>query len=394
MEPYPSQRLSVAPMMELTDRHFRYLMRLISQRSLLFTEMVTARAVLHGDRGYLLGFNAAEHPLALQLGGSDANELSEASVIGEGLGFDEINLNVGCPSDRVQSGRFGACLMAEPQLVSELIAAMQARVALPVTVKCRVGIDRQDSYDLFREFIAEVASSGCKRFYVHARKAWLDGLSPKQNRDVPPLRYEFVYQLKQEFPDLEISINGGITEWSAIETHLQKVDGVMLGRAAYYNPALMFDADARVYADSSGANPPDLYSSGIAQPGLPEDDALLTAQIEVARQYAAYMDEEHSEGVPLSAMCRHLVGLIQQRPGARLWRRTLSSNVNQAPNAASLVETAIDLVVAHAQASASANNLVDNSVENNSVEKKISSEPLPSTTVMPRQSGSGCNVST
>lgn len=339
--------------MELTDRHYRFLMRLICQQCLLFTEMVTARAVLHGDRQYLLGFNPQEHPLALQLGGSEASELAEASRIGEDYGYDEINLNVGCPSDRVQSGRFGACLMAEPQLVSECITAMQSSVSVPVTVKCRVGIDRQDSYELFRQFIETVAASGCQRFYVHARKAWLDGLSPKQNRDVPPLRYEFVYKLKREFPELEIAINGGITEWPAIEDHLQKVDGVMLGRAAYYNPSLMFDTDARLYPDASanntGLNPADLYSSGIKQPGRPEDDPLLAAQINVARQYAVYMDQEHSKGVPLSAMCRHLVGLIQQRPGARLWRRTLSSNVNQAPDATDLVESAIALVIAHAQ---------------------------------------------
>ena len=216
-------------MMELTDRHFRYLMRLISQRSLLFTEMVTARAVLHGDRAYLLGFNSEEHPLVLQLGGSDSSELAEAAAIGEQFGYDEINLNVGCPSDRVQSGRFGACLMAEPELVADCIAAMQARVTIPVTVKCRVGIDRNDSYEPFRHFVETLAQGGCGRFYVHARKAWLDGLSPKQNRDVPPLRYEFVYQLKQEMPELEIAINGGITEWPDIDGHLQQVDGVMLG---------------------------------------------------------------------------------------------------------------------------------------------------------------------
>ena len=340
-------------MMELTDRHFRYLMRLISQKTLLFTEMVTARAVLHGDRQYLLGFNAEEHPLALQLGGSDAAELAQASLIGEDFGYDEINLNVGCPSDRVQSGRFGACLMAEPQLVADCISTMQTRVSVPVTVKCRVGIDRNDSYELFRDFIETVAGSGCQRFYVHARKAWLDGLSPKQNRDVPPLRYEFVYQLKQEFPDLHIAINGGITQWPDIEQHLKQVDGVMLGRAAYYNPALMFDTDARVFTASSAVNPADLYATGINQPGNPQDDALLSAQIEVAKQYAAYMDREHSKGVPLSAMCRHLVGLIQQRPGARLWRRTLSSNVNLAPNASDLVDTAVALVVAHAEAKVS-----------------------------------------
>ena len=369
MEQVPPHRMSVAPMMELTDRHFRFLMRLISRRSLLFTEMVTARAILHGDRQYLLGFNNEEHPLALQLGGSDPAELAEAAAIGEDLGYDEINLNVGCPSDRVQSGRFGACLMAEPQLVAECIAAMQARVAVPVTVKCRVGIDRNDSYEPFRHFIDTVADGGCHRFYVHARKAWLDGLSPKQNRDVPPLRYEFVYQLKQELPQLEIAINGGIDDWLNIEDHLLKVDGVMLGRAAYYNPSLMFEADKRIYQDTktclgsrdslSGLDNREsngesaatsLHKSLAHHPGNNTDiDPLLQTRIDVARQYAEYMDRQHSLGVPLSAMCRHLVALMQQIPGARLWRRTLSTNVNLQPNASELVESAIALIVAHAE---------------------------------------------
>lgn len=335
-------------MMELTDRHFRYLMRLISRRSLLFTEMVTARAVMHGDRNYLLGFNIEEHPLALQLGGSDPAELAEAAAIGEDFGYDEVNLNVGCPSDRVQSGRFGACLMAEPQLVAECVAAMQARVAVPVTVKCRVGIDRDDSYEPFRNFIDTVADGGgCERFYVHARKAWLDGLSPKQNRDVPPLRYEFVYQLKQEFPQLEIAINGGIDDWPAVDDHLQQLDGVMLGRAAYYNPSLMFEADKRVYADTS--TPARAEVGADLLNNNPAIDPLLQTRIAVARQYAEYMDRQHGLGVPLSAMCRHLVALMQQIPGARLWRRTLSTNVNLQPNAPSVVEDAIALIVAHAE---------------------------------------------
>ncbi|MBX2886149.1 MAG: tRNA dihydrouridine(20/20a) synthase DusA [Granulosicoccus sp.] len=316
----PVYRLSVAPMMELTDRHFRYLMRLITKRTLLFTEMLTANAVIHGDRDRLLGHDATEHPLALQLGGSEPELLREAAVIGESLGYDEINMNVGCPSDRVKSGRFGACLMAEPELVAGCVEAMRTAVSIPVTVKCRVGIDRDDSYDLFEEFVRKVASGGCDRFYVHARKAWLDGLSPKENRTVPPLRYEYVYRLKETLRSLDISINGGIENWPDLTEHLNKVDGVMIGREAYYNPSFMLPADREVYGESQAD----------------------VDKREVALEYGAYMQRQFESGVPMSLMCRHLVALYREVPGARSWRRHLSMHHRDYSTAEALVADALN----------------------------------------------------
>ncbi len=333
----PAWRFSVAPMMELTDRHYRYLARSLCGRALLFTEMVTAKAVIHGDQDYLLGFNREEHPLALQLGGADPQELTQAAQLGESFGYDEINLNVGCPSDRVQSGRFGACLMAEPELVADCIAAMQAAVSLPVTVKCRVGIDRDDSYDLFESFIRVVAErSGCKRFYVHARKAWLDGLSPKQNRDVPPLRYDFVYRIKQEHPDLQICINGGIDSLVSVDEHLEHVDGVMLGRAAYNNLDLLLKVDDH------------LFGEPIAAAGKPcggTDSTDFDLKVSAARNYANYMQKQIDKNVPLTAMSRHLIALFREQPGARQWRRTLSSINRSHTDAIELVEYALAPVV-------------------------------------------------
>jgi len=228
--------VSVAPMMEWTDRHCRYFLRRISRRCLLYTEMVTTGAVLHGDRGRLLAYHPDEHPLALQLGGSEPADLAECARIAESLGFDEINLNVGCPSDRVQSGRFGACLMAEPALVGRCVEAMRRAVSVPVTVKSRIAIDDQEEWPTLRGFVDTVAAAGCSRFIVHARKAWLTGLSPRENRDVPPLRYELVYRLKAARPDLAIVLNGGVASLSEVDAHLRHLDGVMLGRAAYQNP--------------------------------------------------------------------------------------------------------------------------------------------------------------
>ena len=298
-----SRRLSVAPMMDCTDRHARFLHRLISRCTLLYTEMVTAQALLRGDPDYLLAYNAAEHPVALQLGGSDPAQLAQAARIGADFGYDEINLNVGCPSDRVQSGRFGACLMAEPALVGECVAAMQAAVAVPVTVKCRIGIDRTDrDQDLF-EFVETVAAAGCRHFTVHARKAWLDGLSPRENREIPPLRYETVYRLKRLRPELEIVINGGITDLDQALAHLGQVDGVMIGRAAYHSPWLLANVDRRIF--------------GAATP-LPERAQVLS-------QYVEYMDRELAAGTPITALVRPLLGLFQGEPGARAWRRTLST---------------------------------------------------------------------
>jgi len=309
-------------MMELTDRHFRYLMRLITRRTLLFTEMLTANAVIHGDRTRLLGFDATEHPLALQLGGSDPQQLREAAIIGEALGYDEINLNIGCPSDRVQSGRFGACLMAEPELVSSCVTAMQSVVSVPVTVKCRIGIDRDDSFDAFEQFVRIVSEGGCERFYVHARKAWLDGLSPKENRTVPPLRYEFVYRLKTLYPALTVCINGGIDQWDDLTGHLSQVDGVMVGREAYYNPSFMLNADQDIFGSTS----------------------TPVKAADVALTYAEYMQAQASIGVPLSLMSRHLVALYRQCPGARAWRRHLSMRLRDYPDAVALVTDALQHV--------------------------------------------------
>ncbi len=302
-----SRRLSVAPMMDCTDRHARYLHRLISRCTLLYTEMVTAQALLRGDPEHLLAYSPAEHPLALQLGGSDPAQLARAARIGADFGYDEINLNVGCPSDRVQSGRFGACLMAEPALVGECVAAMQAAVAVPVTVKCRIGIDRTDRDEDLFEFVETVAAAGCRHFTVHARKAWLDGLSPRENREIPPLRHDTVYRLKRLRPELEIVINGGVTDLDQALTHLQHVDGVMIGRAAYHSPWLLAAADRRIF--------------GAATP-LPDRATVLA-------QYLDYMHRQLRAGTPITALTRPLLGLFQGQPGARAWRRSLSDTAHR-----------------------------------------------------------------
>lgn len=299
--------VSVAPMMEWTDRHCRYFLRRISRRCLLYTEMVTTGAVLHGDRKRLLGYHPDEHPLAVQLGGSDPADLAECAKIAESLGFDEINLNVGCPSDRVQSGRFGACLMAEPALVARCVEAMRAAVSVPVTVKSRIAIDDQDEWPTLRGFVETVASAGCSRFIVHARKAWLTGLSPKENRDVPPLRYELVYRLKAERPDLAIVLNGGVTNLAETDAHLRHVDGVMLGRAAYQNPYLLAGVDGSCFGD--GEPPPDRHA--------------------VVRAMEDYIAAGLAAGIPLAAMTRHMLGLFQGVPGARAWRRHLSEQAHR-----------------------------------------------------------------
>jgi len=293
-------------MMGYTDRHARYFLRLISRHTLLYTEMVTTGAVLHGDRAQLLKFHPAEHPLALQLGGSDPVELAECAQIAEDSGFDEVNLNIGCPSDRVQSGRFGACLMAEPKLVAECVAAMNARVNIPVTVKCRIGIDDMDEYSGLEHFVETVAAAGCDHFIVHARKAWLKGLSPKQNREVPPLRYDDVYRLKAEHPSLAITINGGIKTQDEIAMHLQQVDGVMLGREAYHNPYLLADVDQRYYASQS--------------PVISREQVII--------KLIDYIDDEMSRGTRLHSMTRHIHGLFAACPGARNWRRELSTSTH------------------------------------------------------------------
>ena len=326
------RRLAIAPMMELTDRHYRYLARLMTRHTLLYTEMLTSAAVVHGDRDYLLGKSDVEGPVVLQLGGSEPKQMAEAAQIGEQWGYDEINMNVGCPSDRVKAGRFGACLMAEAGLVADNVEAMQKAVGIPVSVKCRLGIDRDDSYEALSSFVKVVAAAGCQYFIVHARKAWLDGLSPKENRSIPPLRYDYVYRLKREFSHLHITINGGIETLEAASEHLTQVDGVMMGRAAYYQPALLIQADQQLFPEL-----PDGRVFACAGDAPDQNEALY----DIARGYANYMQQWMDKGVRLSAMSRHVVSLFQNVPGARLWRRHISEQANQAPDALCLIEGAI-----------------------------------------------------
>ncbi len=298
-------RLSVAPMMDWTDRHCRYFHRLLAPHARLYTEMVTSAALVHGDRQRLLGFDDAEHPVALQLGGSDPQELAEAARIGADFGYDEINLNVGCPSDRVQSGRFGACLMHEPALVADCFTSMREAVTIPVTIKCRLGVDEQDEYADLQHFIETVAARGCGVFIVHARKAWLKGLSPKENREVPPLNYQRVYQLKRDFPALTILINGGIQSLAEVRTHLVHTDGVMLGRTAYHEPYRLAELEHALFGTP-----------------LPDRMALI-------RQMREYTERHLAEGGKLNHISRHLLGLFQGLPGARGWRRHLSENAHR-----------------------------------------------------------------
>jgi tRNA-dihydrouridine synthase A len=302
-------RFSIAPMMDWTDRHCRRLHRVLSRRARLYTEMLTAEAVIHGDRTRLLGFDPAEHPVALQLGGSDPAKLALAAKIGEDLGYDEINLNVGCPSDRVQSGRFGACLMAEPDLVAECMAKIRRAVRLPATVKCRIGVDEQDPEQSLFGLVDRCADAGVTVFIVHARKAWLKGLSPKENRDIPSLDYPLVRRLKAARPHLTIVINGGIASLDEAEAHLQHVDGVMLGRAAYHSPALLGAADRRFFGEGEDVKPE-----------------------EAVEAYLPYVRSQLALGVRLAAMTRHMLGLWQGRPGARAWRRILTVEGSR-PNA-------------------------------------------------------------
>jgi tRNA-dihydrouridine synthase A len=298
-----ARRFCVAPMMEWTDRHCRFFHRLLTRRALIYTEMVTTGAVLHGDRERLIGFDPAEHPLALQLGGSDPRALARCARIGADFGYDEINLNIGCPSERVQEGRFGACLMAEPTLVAECVAAMKAAVAIPVTVKCRIGIDDQDPEVALEAFAGAVEAAGVDALIVHARKAWLAGLSPRENRDVPPLDYEFVFRLKARHPGLPIVLNGGIATVEAARSHLVRVDGAMMGRAAYREPWRLLGVDPLVFGDA----PP--HASPIA----------------AARALMPYIERELSRGLRLHAVTRHLLGLFQAVPGARAFRRHLAT---------------------------------------------------------------------
>jgi tRNA-dihydrouridine synthase A len=313
-------RLSVAPMMDWTDRHCRYVHRLLSRNALLYTEMVTAPAVIHGDRERLLGFDPAEHPIALQLGGSDPAQLAEATRIAADYGYDEINLNVGCPSDRVQSGSFGAVLMESPGLVADCVAAMIAASPVEVTVKCRIGVDDQVPEEILPEFLSRVAAAGVNRFTIHARKAWLQGLSPKENREVPPLDYDLVFAMKETFPHLHLSINGGISSLEAAEGFLARgIDGVMIGRAAYHQPAdILAEADRRIWGEETGRSAE-----------------------ETVRAMLPYIEAHLASGGRLHQITRHMLGLFHGRPGARHWRRILSEGAHVERAGVSLVLKAL-----------------------------------------------------
>lgn len=320
--PSLSRRFSVAPMMDWTDRHCRAFHRLMSRRALLYTEMAVDQAVIHGDAARLIGFDPAEHPVAIQLGGSDPDRLATASRIAEEFGYAEVNLNVGCPSDRVQSGTFGACLMREPKLVAECLAAMREAVSVPVTVKHRLGVDEQDPEETLFAFVETVAKAGITSFTVHARKAWLKGLSPKENRDIPPLDYDIVRRLKAARPDLEIILNGGLEDLEHARDQMTGLDGVMLGRAAYHTPFILSRVDS-VFFDE-----PD-----------PFDDPFA-----VVEAYRPYIEAQREKGVRLHAITRHMLGLFAGRPGARRWRQILSAEANRDGAGWSVVEQALDAV--------------------------------------------------
>ena len=316
-----THQLCVAPMMDWTDRHCRAFHRVLTKKARLYTEMVTTGAVLHGDRRRLLGYSDAEHPVALQLGGSEPAELAAAARIGADLGYDEINLNVGCPSDRVQSGRFGACLMREPEVVAEGMAAMIAAVNIPVTLKCRIGVDDQDPEESLFTLVDACAGAGVNVIVVHARKAWLSGLSPKENRDIPPLDYALVRRLKAERPGLTVVINGGIASLEDAQEHLKTVDGVMLGRAAYHEPGLLGEVDAR------------LFGSG-----------EIVDSFSAVESYFPYVQRELDNGIHLAAMTRHMLGLFHGQRGARAWRRILTVEAIRPGAGIDVIERALDAV--------------------------------------------------
>lgn len=320
--------ISIAPMLDWTDKHCRYFLRQISQHALLYTEMVTTGAIIFGKGDYLQ-YNQEEHPVALQLGGSDPTDMARCAADAQKYGYDEVNINVGCPSDRVQNGRFGACLMAEPETVAACIQSMQAEVDIPVTVKSRIGIDEMDEYQDLTKFIDVVANAGCDTFIVHARKAWLKGLSPKQNRDVPPLMYDRVYQLKQQFPQLNISINGGVKTLAEAQQHLQYIDGVMIGREVYSNPYILAEVDQLFYQDSSP----------------------IKSRIEIVQAMLPYVEQQISQGARPWHVARHMLGLFQGQPGGRIWRRYLSQNGTKANAGVELLTDALDTLL-EAQAKA------------------------------------------
>ncbi|MGD8589386.1 MAG: tRNA dihydrouridine(20/20a) synthase DusA [Chromatiales bacterium] len=310
--------LSVAPMLDWTDRHFRYFARLISRHTRLYTEMITTGALLHGDRQRFLAHDPGEHPLAIQLGGSEPRDLAECARMAALAGFDEVNLNVGCPSDRVQNGRFGACLMAEPLLVAECVRAMKESVEIPVTLKSRIGIDEQDSYEELCRFIEAQIAAGCDHFIIHARKAWLQGLSPKQNREIPPLRYAVVHQLKRDFPEQGFSLNGGIQNLTQAQEQLQIVDGVMIGRAVYHDPWLLAQADRLIF----------------------DDPHPLPSRHQVLESFLPYVEQQLQNGMALKQITRHILGLFHGCPGAKAWRRLISEQAHKPGAGPELIQRA------------------------------------------------------
>lgn len=313
--------ISVAPMMDYTDRHARYFLRMIAPDVILYTEMITTHALMHGDTKKLLAFHPTEKYVALQLGGNDPGVLAQCASMGEQAGYDEVNLNVGCPSPRVSSGQFGACLMLEPDLVADCVSTMRAKVNIPITVKCRIGVDHQDSYDLLQRFIHLIQQAGCRTVIIHARKAWLEGLSPKQNREIPPLQYEVVRQIKKDFPALRIIINGGFKTVSDIQAELPFVNGVMIGRAAYANPYLLAEIQAKYFAEKN-----------------------ILSRHEVVYKFIPYIQEQLTNGIRLHAMTRHILGLFQGQRGAAVWRRYLSQHAHKTTAGIHVVQEALKLV--------------------------------------------------
>ncbi|GLR76601.1 tRNA dihydrouridine(20/20a) synthase DusA [Aliivibrio sifiae] len=319
MSSYPLQRFSVAPMLDWTDRHCRYFHRQLSEHALLYTEMVTTGAIIHG-KGDFLAYNEEEHPVALQLGGSNVKDLAHCAKLAADRGYDEINLNVGCPSDRVQNGRFGACLMSEPELVAECIAEMKAVVDIPVTVKTRIGIDDQDSYEFLTRFVSVVhEQGGCDQFTIHARKAWLSGLSPKENREIPPLDYPRAYQIKKDFPQLVVAVNGGIKTLEEAKKHLAHLDGVMVGREAYQSPYLLAEVDQQLFGS----------------------DKPIKKRREIVESMYPYIERQLENGAHLGHITRHMLGLFQSMPGARQWRRYISENAHKPGSGIEVVQTAL-----------------------------------------------------
>jgi len=318
-----NKQFSVAPMLDWTTKYCRYFHRLITKKTLLYTEMITTGAIIHGDTERHLNFFPEEGAVSLQLGGSDPKALAQSAKLGEEFGYSEINLNIGCPSDRVQNGMFGACLMATPELVADGVSAMIEAVDIPVTVKHRIGIDDMDSFEELTHFIDVISKAGCKTFIVHARKAWLSGLSPKQNRDVPPLNYETVYQLKKDFPDINFMINGGIKSLEETQQHNQQTDGVMMGREAYHNPWLLNEIDEKVYG---------------------KEKSVLT-RYDVVKELLPFIEEQRQKDVYLNHISRHLLGLFHGQPGAKLWRRSISENAHKEGAGPEVIEAALKFVM-------------------------------------------------